>query len=137
MEQENGKGEKMTREEALRKHRKMWTAMQRELGDNPSRAQRIKFKRAWTITRELETGEIRPQNDCYLCEYATQMADCFLWENTPEAKGMCGKYCPVIWNNMDCRCPCEHGEVTWDYSPISEILALKPRFQEATGENKT
>jgi len=34
----------ITREEALRKHREMWTAMREELGDCPRAIDRLRFK---------------------------------------------------------------------------------------------
>ena len=38
---------KLTKEEALRLHRAMWSDMQRELGDNPSPSERLDYKGEW------------------------------------------------------------------------------------------
>ena len=39
--------QKLTKEEALKLHRQMWSDMQKELGDNPSYFERLDFKDEW------------------------------------------------------------------------------------------
>lgn len=97
----------MTREEALRKHREMWRAMQKELGDNPSFAERTDFKFNWCY--EHDGGDVFAS--CYLCQFAEDhdlhCCDCLIdWE------GQHG---------------CIGPKVHYGRSPISEILALPRR----------
>ena len=96
----------LTREEALKYHRQMWTDMQRKLGDNPSGYRRIRFKDKW-CAEHFPDEHI--SNSFFLCEYV----------NNNDADGCC---CLIDWPNGRC--------VTFDYyytAPISEILALPER----------
>ena len=52
-------------DEAVRKHKEMWGAMQNSLGDNPTLAERAAFKAGWTAARRA-AGEKRIMNNCYL-----------------------------------------------------------------------
>ena len=99
---------KLTREKALELHRKMWTDMQRKLGDTPSITKRADFKRRW-----CDNYAYTPINSCYLCEYVAQEgADC--------------GSCPIDWGKSR-GTRCVNGDVDYRYSPISEILALPER----------
>jgi len=99
---------KLTREEALKRHRQMWSDMQRELGDTPPITKRADFKHRW-----CNNYVYTPINSCYLCEYVAQ-------------KGVdCGS-CPIDWGKS-WGTRCIYGDVDYRYSPISEILALPER----------
>ena len=102
-------------DEAVRKHKEMWEAMQ-ALGNNPSLAERAAFKVGWVEARRAATGEKRPINNCYLCEYNEQFHShsCI--------------YCPYNWNNyIYYGCEKGIGTVDWRTSKISDILALPLR----------
>ena len=102
---------KLTREEALKYHRQMWTDMQKELGDKPSFGDRMVFKHKW-CKEHFPNEEI--DASCFLCEYVNHHEDgC--------------DYCPIKWDdNYDDDC-CMGGGVNYEYSPISVILALPER----------
>lgn len=102
---------KMTADEAYTKHIEMWTAMQKELGDNPTYSNREDFKIAW-VRKHGETV----LNSCYLCQY-----------NLETGSTHCGNNCIVNWGGG-----CLLGKTPYDTSPISEILAL-PRKEENDG----
>lgn len=101
----------LTREKALQKHREMWTAMQKELGDNPSFIARVRFKIKWCV----EHGDIDIDCHCYLCEYT-------------EEHGLECNECPIDWGDG-----CGKGKTNYGHSPISEILALPERKVEENG----
>lgn len=108
---------KLTREEALKYHRQMWTDMQTELGDNPLFKERALYKKQWC--KEHFPDE-RIEADCFLCEYASRYAD----------DGDYCDFCPIMWDkdyNMDW---CIGDGVTYEHSPISVILALPEREVE-------
>lgn len=98
----------LTREEALRKHREMWTAMREALGDCPGKWERMRFKIDWC----KQHNEGATYCHCYLCQY------------TYEHELTCDD-CPVDWGNDPLSCSGE--PVNYKYSPISEILALPER----------
>ena len=101
----------LTREEALRLHRQMWTDMQTALGDNPSLRDRVAFKIDW-CKKHFPNEEI--DCSCFLCEYVSQNS------------GDCDD-CPIKWDdNYDDDC-CGLDGITYGYSPISVILALPER----------
>ena len=103
---------KLTREEALRLHRQMWTDMQTALGDDPDKPDRIFFKRDWC---SKHFNFIKIEHNCFLCEYVHKnyCDDC--------------DYCPIKWDdNYDDDC-CAFSGVNYGYSPISVILALPER----------
>lgn len=100
---------KLTREEALRLHRQMWSDMQKELGDCPTYEERNDFKARWCLEH---TPENIPRANCYLCEYTTQI-DGY----------KCRCNCPIVWGIYGCI----DGKVDYRCSPISEILALPER----------
>ena len=104
---------KFTKEQALEFHRQMWGDMQKELGDNPSTAERMSYKTKWC--KEHFPDEYI-MGDCFLCQYDWMFDnDCY--------------HCPIDWsNNGEYRGDtCVSGYCTYDESPISEILALPER----------
>ena len=104
----------LEREGAVRLHRQMWSDMQKQLGDTPSRSDREIFKYNWC--EEHFPGE-KISHNCFLCEYDDQF------------RSNCDN-CPIAWPNEDC---CGGGiffqykHVNYKTSPISEILALPER----------
>lgn len=108
---------KLTREEALKLHKQMWSDMQKELGDCPTLEQRELFKYSWCYDN---TPEAIPYANCYLCEYVAQT----------------GKHCDdctIDWGKS-WGIRCIDGDVDYRYSPISKILAL-PERKENIGTN--
>lgn len=103
----------LTREEALRLHRQMWTDMQMELGDKPAFIDRFIFKMEW---HKNHFPKENIDADCFLCEYARQFG---------YRIGKC-EYCPIDWSNggKDSGCSCISGSIQYDDAPISVILAL-------------
>ena len=99
---------KLTREDALKYHRQMWSDMQNELGDRPNAAQRLRFKRKW-CEKHFPSENISA--NCFLCEYTT---------------GYCSR-CPIKWNGGCHSNTCEGDGVNYLFSPISVILALPER----------
>lgn len=107
---------KLTREEALKLHGQMWGDMKAELGDNPSKEFRLKFKEDW-CRRYFPNYWIT--SNCFLCEYidglnrcdadSPQIADCDM--------------CPIVWPNETCY----YNDYYYN-APISEILALPERI---------
>ena len=105
----------LTKKEALKLHREMWTDMKTELGDNPSDKFRLKFKEDWCRRYFPNDGVL---SNCFLCEYidglnrydgdSHQIADCDM--------------CPIVWPNETCYYNNYYCE-----APISEILALPER----------
>lgn len=93
----------LSKEEALRLHRQMWSDMQKELGDCPSGEKRVLFKENW-----CESHGYNVQSNCFLCEYDCQFDD-----------PVCIN-CPIKWPNRTC---CK--EQYYYNAPISEILALE------------
>ena len=103
---------KLTREEALKYHRQMWTDMQKALGDNPSPHKRTKFKVDW-CEKHLPDNEIYAH--CFLCEYLRQNhIGCHR-----------GKGCLVKWPNGGCL-----DDICYESASISVILALPEREVE-------
>lgn len=116
----------LTREEAIRLHKEMWTDMQAELGDNPYCGERTAFKKMWV---EEHFPNEHVNSNCFLCEYAQSVT-----------KGLFTRCreCPIAWNSSSRPCcmppdwqVCSSANVIdYRYSPISVILALPER--EAT-----
>lgn len=104
----------LTREEAIKLHREMWTDMQAELGDNPSYQERVVFKKKWV--EEHFPGE-HVNSDCFLCEYAQHV--------TKDSFTRC-RNCPIAWNS-GLFPKCKSDGADYRYSPISVILALPER----------
>ena len=111
---------KLTREQALELHRRMWTDMQKDLGDNPTYEQRYTYKARWLRTNF--------PHDCVAC-------NCFLCEYAKVPYEECEDYCPIEWPAGRCEDGSWYDEESakWDYSdnwthmPISRLLALPER----------
>lgn len=97
---------KLTREEALKLHRQMWSDMKEELGDTPDFLSRISYKQYWCITH----GFCDVKSYCFLCEYARNFE-------------LGCTHCPIEWPNGYCS----WGDTSYGYSPISKILTLPER----------
>lgn len=131
----------LTREEALELHYAMWNDMLKELGDKPSSLERINFKRRWISDRPyLKAIYGNIDNNCFLCEYATQV---YFSHGDKQGKdyayGRCA-CCPIEWNKdkMPEGCTNFFGDVTnppccgyalengvdYRFDLISTILAL-------------
>lgn len=104
----------LSKEEALRLHREMWSAMQKKLGDCPSAIKRELFKEEWC---NKHFPNIYILNCCFLCEYA--MDGC--------------KDCPIDWSSLStnqidrCYAKYKGDAAIFLTAPISEILALPER----------
>lgn len=96
----------LTRKEALRLHKQMWSNMKKDLGDTPDFLSRTLYKQRWCKKHGFEDVK----GCCFLCEYADNV-------------GESCKYCPIEWPNGDCC----YGDVSYCYSPISKILELPER----------
>ena len=96
----------LTREEALKLHRQMWSDMQKDLGDCPADWERIDYKSGWCRLHGYNIC-----NNCFLCEYDEQH------NNDPK---ICD--CLIEWKYDTCY---RNGYYT--NAPISEILALPER----------
>ena len=106
----------LSKEEALRLHRKMWSDMREKLGDCPSAGDREAFKIEW-CNKHFPHEFIL--NNCFLCEYTK---DCY--------------HCPINWSRLSLhqlnRCYAKYKGVVDSVpdtaifltAPISEILAL-------------
>ena len=103
---------KLTKEKALELHRKMWSDMRDELGDCPSSVDRVIFKYNWC--KKHFPGDNDIENYCFLCEYMGQ-------QNRD-----CDEGCLVKWDECAER-GCISGKISYEYSPISAILALPAR----------
>lgn len=103
----------LTRDEALRLHRQMWSDMQEKLGDNPNFCDRQDFKFEWTH-KHFPNEYI--ENNCFLCEYCER---CYLD----------GRGCIIDWgfNPLTNSSDCIDGKISHETSPISKILALPER----------
>lgn len=75
---------KLTKEQALELHYKMWRDMQKELGDNASPSDRKDYKAKWCRRwcTESDFGYEEVYADCFLCEYT---------------QGNCS-ICPIDWS---------------------------------------
>lgn len=107
---------KLTREDALKLHRQMWSDMQRDLGDNPNWIKRMNYKKKWLKKHFPELAESEYEelirNNCFLCEYAgKEFEDCV---------------CLIDWPYGKCETHLDES-ADWRYMPISELLALPER----------
>lgn len=107
----------LTREQALKLHRQMWTDMQQELGDNPNSLERELYKRKW-CREHFPDENIR--DCCFLCEYAHN--------KYKSDGGFPCRYCLIKW---DCNYCFEGDSIKKSYRnmPISQLLALPERKQ--------
>lgn len=105
----------LTREQALKLHRQMWTDMQQELGDTPNSFERELYKRKW-CREHFPDENIR--DCCFLCEYAHN--------KYKSDGGFPCKYCLIKW---DCNYCFEGDSIKKSYRnmPISKLLALPER----------
>lgn len=116
---------KLSKKEAIKLHRKMWTDMQERLGNKTSE-HRALFKDHWC---HEHFPNINIKHNCLLCQYAIQTALKQLDENDDGWDLNYCQFCPIDWPHEDCveEYFCEKGDITWDYSDISDILALPER----------
>ena len=117
----------LTREEALKLHRQMWSDMQNDSGNNPTVAHRHMYKDVWC---EKHKPRDVVYNDCFLCDYV---------KHTMRKKGVLAfslqcKFCPIAWPTDTGKCWSNRmadGTRIWNeyylIAPISEILALPER----------
>ena len=102
----------ITRENALKLHRQMWSDMQRDLGDCPSLNDRLKYKGQWC--RE-HVGNSSIVSDGFLCEYVEEM----------DREAVCDDTCPIKW--VDGGCMSNNPANNYETMPISKLLALPDR----------
>jgi hypothetical protein len=126
----------LTKEEALKFHRQMWSDMQKELGDNPEPYERTIFKSDWCAKwiKENDWYSDHITVSCFLCQYQALRNDCSDDCDT----------CLIDWSSLACwvddqdigSCTAHYtAHYNGDYSnysiyscaPISEILALPER----------
>ena len=105
----------LTKKRALRLHRRMWSDMQKDLGDNPMARERVAYKEKWC--EEHFPNEDIP-SDCFLCKYDDE-------HGIGKGHKPC-EHCPIDWGET-VYIGCSHNEVTYQNSPISAILALPER----------
>lgn len=116
----------LTRERALKLHRRMWIDMQQELGDNPSKRERVIYKKEWC---EKHFPNKLIFSHCFLCQY--------VYERHGAVYSICAGKCPIIWINNNyngdyfrndeyTRCE-DYRDIHWSYMPISQLLALPER----------
>lgn len=103
---------KLTKKQALELHRQMWTDMMNKLGDSPSLAERINFKKWWCNEHFPDEGI---DCHCFLCEYTKQYGE------------YCCDHCPIKWDDNYDDDSCGGMGVNYECSPISTILALPER----------
>ena len=113
----------LTRERALELHRQMWSDMQRDLGNHPSRDERWSYKEDW-IHSHFPNEHVC--NLCFLCEYCVNQQF-----STSSNFDYDKCVCPIKWP----RGRCEEGEdSTWYNMPISKLLELPERGDEEIEE---
>ncbi len=127
----------LTRKEALKLHRQMWTEMQEKLGNNPSAVNREDFKSEWC---DKKFPDYIVAYDCFLCEYGDQRS---YKKYRDYAHDRC-KFCPIDWRELSALeygdgevCKCYHryingysGDLIYKVAPISDLLALPERSFE-------
>ena len=114
---------KLTREEALKYHRQMWSDMQRDIGDTNNAIYRCSYKWEWCLKH---FPDVNIENNCFLCHY-----------DSTEGNGDC-RLCPIDWPKdsegfPSCCVKMNDDPLYSDYyivAPISEILALPERKVE-------
>lgn len=122
----------LTREQALKLHREMWSDMQKELGDNPSEQNRYYFKYDWVVGHgyvdKYGYGIPTIMDNCFLCEFA-------IGKRRSITTMRCN-YCPIDWSDLTnsssdlhgfCIDTDDSGYEVWQVAPISKILALPER----------
>ena len=116
---------KLSKKEAIKLHREMWTDMQEKLGDKAN-GERWLFKDYWC---HEHFPNINIKHNCLLCQYALQTAFKQLDEDDEWLGFNYCQFCPIDWPHEDNveEYFCEKGDITWDCSDISDILALPER----------
>ena len=104
----------LTREEALKLHRQMWSDMQKELGDNPDYEEREQYKKKWCV-EHFPNKYI--DNNCFLCEYNRITNNDYYCD--------CRETCLIKWINGGCLDGAP--EDRYSRMPISKLLALPER----------
>ena len=110
----------LTREKSLELHRKMWSDMQRELGDNPTIADRTIFKMNWCEKWCEENGFVEVKNNCFLCDYAKTCKECPIdWSKAED----------IVVDGEVASCTYSYKDVGFYYTsaPIPLILAIPER----------
>ena len=127
---------KFTKEEAIRLHRVMWSAMKENLGDNPNAKSRCDFKYNWLNTHGYvdEYGDVDIDCYCFLCEYANDKHIEDLKKGVHRKR--CA-HCPIDWSELTpdrnsfnygyCIYVSDDGYEVWETEPISKILELPER----------
>lgn len=104
--------QKLTKEEAIKLFRQLWTDMQTELGDCPDATERLDFKKEWC---DKNLPDVYAQNYCPLCEYVAELRSI----DSPTCR-----FCPIDWPGGNCF---NMTSINYYEAPISEILALPKR----------
>lgn len=112
----------LTREKALELHRQMWSDMQKDLGDNPTRDERWQYKEDW-IQAHFPNEHV--YNLCFLCEYCANQQFSIRGDFDYD---FC--ICPIEWPRGRCEEGWADDECRWDYMSISKLLALPERETE-------
>lgn len=121
----------LTREDALKLHRQMWSDMKSDLGDCPAGWERSDYKSEWCDAKF--PANIISYN-CFLCEYGEQ-------QSIKEFGGLGNRcqFCPIDWSVLladsesvlksTCfrRYMGRANTYIYEDAPISEILALPER----------
>ena len=121
----------LTREEAVKLHRQMWTEMQEKLGDCPSAKDRDNFKADW-CKEHFPNHSIL--NDCFLCDYVNHdfASTTYCLNRCPIDWESLKKYsyqttdCCAVYKEYDGDDDDEENEIYYT-ALISEILALPER----------
>lgn len=124
---------KITKEEAIRKHRTMWNW----IAERIERIQHVvdisEMKKVY-VEREENRNEL--VNDCYCCEYAFEYA--FMKNGTTNK--MC-VYCPLIWKTEEdgvkqyqCEVGCKSDNGDFEDGQWWECRGLYDRYDNPWGE---
>lgn len=87
----------LSREEAIRKHRKLWGWIAAET----RRLKRCVDKNEYFLVHGFEIDDI-PENCCFCCQYAYEQ----LKKEGGSDRDLC-KYCPINWESNSLYYPCE------------------------------
>lgn len=98
---------KLTKEQAIKLHKQMWTDMMNSLGDNPTKEERTLYKEKWC---KINFPNYNIHVNCFLCEYIHSSSTLTCDD------------CPIIWPKYWCKY--NNYYLT---APISEIIALPER----------
>lgn len=112
--------EKLSREKALELHRRMWSDMRAELGNNPTYIARLNFKRKWCAEHNFKNV----MSHCFLCEYDEQNGgdcSCCLIDWSPLTFDK-QPHCYDLYRTAN-----GNYRVAWVAAPIDKILNLPER----------